>query len=121
MNPRLLDGRPAWFRILVCDGAVYPCWWHPHTHAYTRLTADENARFGLRPLRQVPLQIAQICGLHLFSTEMALAEDGRFLVVDYVNETVDLRSQTSAADGVPQDIIQDIALRLVRLAQKYCL
>jgi hypothetical protein len=117
VTPVLLDGRPAWFRVLVCDGALYPCWWDPHSHVYTRVSAGETVRFGLRSLRQVPFRIAQICGLHLFSTEMALSADGRFLVVDYVNEIVDLRPCSAAADGVPDDILQDIALRLARLIQ----
>jgi hypothetical protein len=114
-----LDGRPAWFRVLVCDGAVYPCWWDQHTHVYTRVTAEEKARLGLRGLREYAARIAQICGLHLFSTEIALTEDGRFLVVDYVNDPVDLRLQSKALDGVPDIFVESIAARLVRLADTH--
>lgn len=114
--PRILEERPAWFRVLVCDGAVYPCWWDQGTHIYARVTAQEIARFGLRGLREVPRRIARVCGLHLFSTEIALTEDGRFVVVDYVNDPVDLRLQSEAADGVPDAIVENIAGRLARLA-----
>ncbi len=118
VTPCLLEGRPAWFRVLVCAGAVYPCWWDPRSHAYARVSAEERFRFGLRNLHEVPLRIAQICGLHLFSTEIALTESGRFVVVDYVNDPVDLRLQSDAFDGVPNAIVENIASRLARLTGK---
>jgi hypothetical protein len=119
VTTRILDGRPAWFRVLFCDGAIYPCWWDQQTHIYARVTAEEKARLGLRDLRQVPVNIAQICGLQLFSTEIALTEQGHFLAVDYVNDPVDLRMQSKAADGVPDVFIESIAARLVRLVEKH--
>jgi hypothetical protein len=118
VTPRKLGGLPAWFRILYCDGAVYPCWWDPQTHLYRPVTAEERFRFSLHPLREVPLRIAQICGLQLFSTEIALTEDGHFLAVDYVNDPVDLRLQSRAVDGVPDAIVENIAGRLVRLVER---
>ncbi len=117
--PQALDGRPAWFRVLVCDGAVYPCWWDQHTHVYTPVRAEEHFRFGLRSLYEVPRRIAGICRLDLFSTEIALAVDGRFQVVDYVNDPVDLRLQSKAADGVPDTFVENIAARLARLAESH--
>ena len=117
VTTRILDGRPAWFRVLYCEGAVYPCWWDQQTHVYARVTAEEKARLGLRSLRQIPVRIARICGLHLFSTEIALTEDGAFLVVDYVNDPVDLRLQSKAVDGVPDGYVESIAARLARLAE----
>ena len=119
VTTRVLDVRPAWFRVLFCDGAVYPCWWDQRTHIYGRVTAEEKARYGLRNLREIPARIAQICGLHLFSTEIALTEDGDFLVVDYVNDPVDLRLQSKAVDGVPDIYVESIAARLVRLAETH--
>jgi hypothetical protein len=113
----VLDGRPAWFRVLFCDGAVYPCWWDQQSHVYARVTAEEKARFGLRSLREIPVRIAQICGLQLFSTEIALTEEGHFLAVDYVNDPVDLRLQSKAVDGVPDGYVESIATRLVRLVE----
>jgi hypothetical protein len=117
VTPRLLDGRPAWFRVLACDGAVYPCWWDPRTHVYARVTAEESARFGLRGLREVTRRIARVCRLDLFSTEIALTVEDRFVVVDYVNDPVDLRLQSAAADGVPDAIVENIAGRLARMAE----
>jgi hypothetical protein len=112
-----LNGREAWFRVLFCQGAIYPCWWDQTTHVYGRVTAEEKARFKLRGLNEIPTRIAQICQLHLFSTEIALTEEGQFLVVDYVNDPVDLRFQSKAVDGVPDSIVENIASRLTRLVE----
>jgi len=118
VEPSRLDGRPAWFRVLVCNGAVYPCWWDPQTRIYARVTAGESFRHGLRPLREIPARIAQICELHLFSTEIALKADGQFLVTDYVNDPIDLRLQSEAVDGVPDAIVENITGRLIKLAER---
>jgi hypothetical protein len=48
----------------------------------------------------------------LFSTEITLTPDGRFVIVDYVNDPIDLRLQSKALDGVPNDIVLDITDRL---------
>jgi hypothetical protein len=117
--PRMLEGRPAWFRVLVCDGAVYLNWWDPVTHVYTPVTAEQRLRFGLRGLREVAARISQICHLDLFSTEIALDEAGKFLVVDYVNDPVDLRLQSRALDGVPDHFVESIAKRLARLVERH--
>ncbi len=118
VTPQVLEDRPAWFRVLVCDGAVYPCWWDQRTHVYARVTAEERFRFGLRGLTEVARRITGVCRLGLFSTEVALTADGRFLVVDYVNDPVDLRLQSKAADGVPDAFVENIAGRLARLAER---
>jgi hypothetical protein len=55
----------------------------------------------------------------LFSTEIAITSDGRFVIVDYVNDPIDLRLQSKASDGVPDDIVEDIAARLVGLTLRY--
>ncbi len=116
VTPRLLDGRPAWFRVLYCAGSVHPCWWDQSTHVYRRVSAEERARYGLRSLYEMPYRIARFCGLHMFSTEIALTDADQFLAVDYVNDPVDLRLQSEAVDGVPDAIVESIAGRLARLA-----
>lgn len=115
ITPQSLDGRPAWFRVLVCAGAIFPCWWDPATHVYTRLTAEQRFRFGLVGLRSVAARIASICRLDLFSTEIALVADGSLVVVDYVNDPVDLRLRSLAVDGVPDTIVEAIASCIARM------
>jgi hypothetical protein len=111
--PRELDSRPAWFRVIYCAGRIYPCWWDPHTHMYTPVTFAEKSGHNLDPLDDVTVVIAGLCRLDLFSTEIALTSAGLFVVVDYVNDQIDLRLQSQAMDGVPDEIVRDIAERLV--------
>ncbi len=116
VQPRLLEGRVAWFRCYYAAGEAFPCWWHPETHVFAVVTAEEKARYGLDRLWGDTKRIASICKLDWFSTEIALAED--FVVVDYVNDGIDTRVQSRAADGVPDEIMQNIADRLVQLTKE---
>jgi hypothetical protein len=121
IEPQVLDGRKAWFRIYYVDGNIHPCWWDPETHIFAPMHMDEEQRFGLSPLRLVTAKIASICRLDWFSTEIALSKDGKFVAVDYVNDGIDLRSQSNAQDGVPDEVIRAIAADLVALAARHCL
>jgi hypothetical protein len=110
--PAQVGRRMAWFRVIYCAGKVYPCWWNNCTHIYTPVTADEENCYNLGPLSSLTSLIARLCGLDLFSTEITLTPDGRFVIVDYVNDPIDLRLQSKTFDGVPDDIVQDITERL---------
>ncbi|MGC8785966.1 MAG: ATP-grasp domain-containing protein [Anaerolineae bacterium] len=114
--PAQLGARPAWFRIIYCIEQIYPCWWDVQSHQYTPLSAVEETQYALTPLRHITAQIASLCGLEHFSTEIALSIDGSFLAVDYVNDPIDLRLQSKTSDGVPDDIVRGIAQRLASLA-----
>jgi hypothetical protein len=50
--------------------------------------------------------------LDWFSTEIALTLE-QFVVIDYVNDGIDTRVQSKAVDGVPDEVMQGIATRLV--------
>jgi len=113
--PAKLGSRPAWFRVIYCAGRAYPCWWDPHTHIYAPVTSAEETGHSLRPLHEAAASIARLCGLHLFSTEIAVTCEGLFLVVDYVNDQIDLRLQSSVADGVPDEIVCAVAERLAEV------
>ena len=113
--PAQLGTRMAWFRVTYCAEKVYPCWWDSFTHIYAPITSDEENSYDLTPLHGITSSIAKICGLELFSTEITLTPDGRFVIVDYVNDPIDLRLQSKAFDGVPNDIVRDIADRLADL------
>jgi hypothetical protein len=111
--PVLLDGREAWFRVIGCAGKVYPSWWDTRTHIYTLLTAEEESRYGLQALREIPQTIRRLYLLELFSTEIAYTAEGLFVVVDYINDPIDLRLQSKALDGIPDTIVAEIAENLV--------
>jgi hypothetical protein len=113
------NDRPAWFRVIYCAGAIFPCWWHPDSHVYQAVSEVEELRFGLQPLRSITDLIRRICRLDLFSTEIALTLEGKFLVIDYVNDPIDLRLQSQAADALPDDIGRAIAERLADIAGPY--
>lgn len=117
IQPRILDGRPAWFRVLYCGGVVHPCWWDTITHVYTPVTEEQAEALGLRPLWEITTRIASVCRLDLFSSEIGLTEEGLFLVADYVNNPIDLRLQSKAADGVPDAVVERIVERLAMLAE----
>jgi len=115
--PIELGSHPAWFRVIYCTGQIYPCWW-PATSIYTPITQEEEKQYSLSPLRHIAEKIEHICGLELFSTEIALTTDGIFVVVDYINDQIDLRLKSKAVDGVPDNIVCDIAGLLVTYIQK---
>jgi len=115
VTPVMLGGRCAWFRVIDCGGELYPCWWDPQTHVYTPITVEEIGSLGLQPLMVTVHRIATLCGLDLFSTEIALTADGRFVSVDYVNDPIDLRLQSKTPEGVPDVIVRNIARRLVAM------
>lgn len=117
ITPRTIQGRPAWFRIFYAVGKTYPCWWHPLTHVYAAVTPSEESRYELTPLHDLTKRIASLCRLDWFTTEIALTLEN-FVVVDYVNDQIDTRIQSKAVDGAPDEIMQDIAMQLVRLAKE---
>jgi hypothetical protein len=110
--PARPGGRPAWFRVIYCAGEVYPCWWDTATHVYAPVTAAEEVALGLGGLRSLTKTIARVCGLQLFSTEIALLEGGELSVVDYANDPIDLRPQANCREGVPDAVLQAIAVQL---------
>ena len=110
VEPTNLGGRRAWFRILYACGLVAPCWWDDRTRLYgPAVTPDERRQWGLDPLWEIVATAARIAGLALFSTEIALVADGRFIVVDYVNDPVDLRFLPHAREGMPADVAGAVA------------
>ena len=114
--PRTIHGRPAWFRVFFANGKTYPCWWHPLSHVSATVTQQDEHRFELAPLHKITERIASICKLDWFSTEIALTSK-EFVVVDYVNDGIDTRVQSKAVDGVPDEVIRNIAEQLVTIAK----
>lgn len=111
--PVVLDEKhPAWFRLIYAAGLVHSCFWNPQTHIYASVTKDYEEKFELYPLVQIGRSLAEISGLGLFSTEVALTEQGNFIVVDYINDPIDLRLLSDAPDGVPDELVRQIAKQL---------
>lgn len=119
IQPTRLAEKQAWFRVLYCCGTIYPCWWQTDTHVYSRLTLEEEATLHLGQLRNITDQLAALIELDLFSTEIALTDQGQFVVVDYVNDPLDLRLQSEASDGVPDEIVAGFANSIAEWAFHY--
>jgi hypothetical protein len=117
IEPAELSGRPAWFRVIYCGGLVFPFWWDPKTHVYAPVTEKEVEKHGLGMLRATASRIAGVCGLDIFSTEIALIPTGVFVAVDYVNHPIDLRLQSATPDGVPDALVHRIAGRIAEIVR----
>ncbi|MBM4175581.1 MAG: hypothetical protein FJ213_05325 [Ignavibacteria bacterium] len=112
--PLEMDNKRFWFRCFWAFGKVFPCWWDDVTHQYTVVTENEIERYDLKQLSRVIKKIQKICGLDFFSTEIALNEYGKFIVVDYVNEICDMRFQSKHFDGVPDEVVDGIVKALLK-------
>jgi hypothetical protein len=109
-------GRRYWFRTYYFCGRVLFSWWDDRSHLYGAMSGGDAAEESglLEPLDSITRAIAGVCGLRFFSSEIARTADGRFLVVDYVNETPDLRPWSVYPDGVPDRLVEEIACGVVR-------
>jgi hypothetical protein len=116
VTPRTIHGQPAYFRVFYANARTFPCWWHPLTHVFSELSPSDEQHYELAPLRDLAVRIAAISRLDWFSTEIALTLE-EFVVVDYVNDSIDVRIQSKAVDGVPDEVVQGIARQLVLIAR----
>ncbi|MCS6773170.1 MAG: hypothetical protein NZ693_03550 [Thermoflexales bacterium] len=114
IEPKLLGPkqRRAWFRVFYACGSTFLCWADDRTHVHTEVTPEEESAYGLSVLRGIAQQIAGLCGLNLFSTEIALDQRNLWQVCDYVNEPCDYRLKSKTPNGVPDAVVAGIADRL---------
>jgi hypothetical protein len=109
-----LDGQPAYFRVFHVFGSVWSCWWNCHTDGYRQVTPDEERRYGLGVLADVVRRVAELTRMRFFSSEIAMTEPGRFVLIDYVNDQCHMLSQgANPRMGVPDAVVAEIAERLV--------
>lgn len=117
VTARLTADGPEWYRVVYAGGEVLPFWWGVASHAYRPVTREQEGTHALAGLRETTAAIAAVSGLDLFSTEIARREgDGELVSVDYVNDPIDLRPRSLAADGMPDDAIAAVAARVAALA-----
>ncbi len=116
--PQKLDGKDAWFRVIYCDGHAYPCWWDTHTHIYSMVNSREEILYGLSTLKVIIGQIADLCKLGFFSTEIAFSSEDQWVVIDYVNDQIDMRLQSQAVDGVPDEVVKRVTINLANMIKR---
>lgn len=117
--PKLLGSRRAWFRVYWVLDRTFIVWWNDLTHLYGELMPAEEELYDLSPMRRIISKIAAISRLDFFSAEIALTADNRFVVVDYVNDIVDMRVQSSHADGVPDGLVHEIIAAIMDFVADY--
>jgi hypothetical protein len=115
--PARFGDRRAWFRTYYICGELLSCWWDDQTHIYFRVTPEEEKIYGLERLKNVVLKIAELSKLDFFSAEIAIVDRETFVVVDYVNDQCDMRLKSKFEDGVPDDVVEEIAFYLAREVQ----
>ena len=110
--PMMREGLRFWFRIFYVCGSVIATWWDDRTHVYRPVSESELVEHRLDGVVEIVRRIASASGLRFFSTEIVRDVAGRLLVVDYINETCDMRCQSVCADGVPDAVIEKAVSRL---------
>ena len=116
--PKSLDGKRAWFRCFWAFGKPICCWWDDQTHIYETISENEFSAFNLKKLNEITRKIARLTGLDFFSTEIAITEDNKFVVIDYVNDQCDMRFKSKHQDGIPDEIIFEIIQQLKKAVIK---
>ncbi|MFH1641164.1 MAG: ATP-grasp domain-containing protein [Candidatus Omnitrophota bacterium] len=120
IEPAELNGEPAWFRIFHLFGEIFPCWWNPTTHVYRHVTLKETDEYKLLPLTRITVEIARVTRIDWFSCEIALSKkEGKFVTIDYMNDQCAINPQSKYKDGVPDDLITQIAERMVYKAWQH--
>jgi len=116
--PALFGDRRAWFRVYYVCGEVVSCWWDDQTHIYFRVLQEEEKVYGLERLKSIMAKIAEITELDFFSAEIAIVDRETLVVVDYVNDQCDMRLKSGHYDGVPDDVVHEIAFLLAQSVHK---
>lgn len=115
--PLIKDERKFWFRGFFCCGLIQCSWWDNTTHLYNILTPQDVEMYYLEGLYDIVKKISHIVKLNFFSTEIVVDKNGRFIIIDYVNEMCDMRLKSSHFDGVPDEIVTKIADQIVNYAK----
>ena len=119
IKPVIIEGRIAWFRVFHVFGEIIPCWWNTGTGHYEHVTLRKMHKHRLRSLTVIVSEIAKLKNIEWFSTEITITLKGKkrwFVVIDYVNDQCDLKSQSMCRAGVPDNLIEHIAYKIVENA-----
>jgi len=120
IEPLVIEGKPAWFRVYQLFGEIIPCWWNPETHEYAHVTLKEMDDHRLMPLVRIASEIGRITRVDWFSCEIAIhARNRKFVVIDYMNDQCAIYPKSEHKDGVPDELIVLITQRIVEKAWRY--
>src|SRR5262249_20761621 len=107
-----------------------PFWWGGWP-SYRRVTAAEMKRHGLWPLLDYTEEVAQLCGLEWFSTELTLSDgpetsrhtiwgaggvERPLVAIDYVIDQCDVDVQSRWPGAPPDAVVRHVAERFAEEA-----
>jgi hypothetical protein len=113
IEPIYISGKRGWFRVFYSCGKVFPCLWDDLTRLSEPLLSGQIDKHICGQIEELTKKIVQVCGLDLFSTEIAITQGNKLIVVDYVNDQCDLRKKSLHYDGIPDEVVQKVLLSLV--------
>ena len=116
--PSIIDGKRTWFRCFWAFGKVILVLWDDQTHVYEEINEDLKTKINLRKPIQSTKTIYSLTQLDFFSTEIVFSDDQKFVVIDYVNDLCDMRLKSKHADGVPDEIVNQIIAHLIKAIKK---
>jgi len=119
INPTEISGKRGWFRVFYSCGNVAICWWNDLTRLSEPFFPEQIDQKIYMNMEELTKKIAGVCGLDLFSTEIALAENNKLVVVDYVNDQCDLRKKSLHYDGIPDEVVQKVLTSLTEYVDFY--
>jgi hypothetical protein len=111
--PREIYLKRFWFRAFYICGTIITSWWHDYGHRYEQLSERDLDKIDLNQINQMMFNIHELCGLNFFSTEFAITDKNKVYAIDYVNEICDMRLNSKYIDGVPDEIVKNIAEKLI--------
>jgi len=122
--PRFLFGSRCWFRAYSFFGHLDAVWWNDETKIYKSLSHHERETPWFQRLLSITNTISgvieRVTGkkLDYFSTEIAMDKQDQFIVIDYVNDQIDIRPKSKHFDGVPNQLVEDVAKGLIEFVSQ---
>jgi len=113
--PKMIGERRGWFRIFYILGKIMPCWWDDLTHYYCPVESSELEVDLLNKIEEIMLCIANTSHMEFFTTEIALDQKDKLVVIDFVNEMCDMRLQSRHPDGIPDEVVRQIVDEVISL------
>jgi len=117
--PKEYDAKRFWFRVFYVCGSIIGNWWDNNSHRYQPIADEDELSDDIKRFNIILKRMHDICGLQFFSTELAITEDNSIYAIDYVNEICDMRLQSKYYDGIPDDVVKNIAEKIVEYLERH--
>ena len=111
--PREIYLKRFWFRAFYICGSIIITWWDDYKHRYEPFSARDLENIDVNQIDRVMKKIHDICRLNFFSTELTITGENNIYAIDYINEICDMRIQSKYIDGIPDEIVKNIAEKIV--------